>query len=61
MMSLVYFADDRSRRRNRMKYSVWVGGVEVNDSYLTKDAAAAVAEEYSNNGYDDVQIEEVSK
>lgn len=42
-----------------MKYSVWVGGVEVNDSYLTREAAATIAEEYSNDGYDDVQIEVV--
>lgn len=40
-----------------MKYTVWVGGVEVNDFYLTKEAAATIAEEYSNDGYDDVVIE----
>jgi hypothetical protein len=43
-----------------MKYTVWVGGVEVNDFYLTKAAAATVAEEYSNDGYDDVAIEKVA-
>jgi hypothetical protein len=40
-----------------MKYTVWVGGVEVNDFYLTKEAAATIAEEYYNDGYDDVVIE----
>ena len=39
-----------------MKYTVWVGGVEVNDFYLTKAAAATVAEPYSNDGYDNVAI-----
>lgn len=37
-------------------YSVWVGGVEVNDYYLSRSAAADLAEYYSNNGYDDVYI-----
>jgi hypothetical protein len=37
-------------------YSVWVGGVEVNDFYLTREAAATIAEEYSNDGYEDVCI-----
>jgi hypothetical protein len=37
-------------------YSVWVGGVEVNDFYLTREAAATIAEEYSNDGYEDVYI-----
>ena len=39
-------------------YTVWVGGVEVNDYYLTKEKALSLAKEY--NDYDDVQIEEVS-
>jgi hypothetical protein len=37
-------------------YSVWVGGVEVNDFYLTREAAATLAEEFSNDGHDDVFI-----
>ena len=32
-------------------YSVWVGGVEVNDYYLTKDKAIILADEYKNEGY----------
>lgn len=42
-----------------MKYTVWVGGVEVNDHLLTKEEADVLAENYKNDGYDDVQIESV--
>ena len=41
------------------KFSVWVGGVEVNDYYLTEAQANALAEQYRNEGYDDVSVEEV--
>lgn len=41
------------------KYSVWVGGVEVNDYYLTKDNAEQLANDYINNNFIDVMIEEV--
>ena len=41
------------------KFTVWVGGVEVNDYYLTEEEAENLAEEYRNDGYDDVVIEEV--
>jgi len=43
----------------RVKYSVWVGGTEVNDVYLTKDEADTLAMEYIEDGYDDVFVEEV--
>jgi hypothetical protein len=42
-----------------MKYTVWVGGVEVNDYLLTKDDAETLANEYKNENYDDVVIEKV--
>jgi hypothetical protein len=42
------------------KYTVWVGGVEVNDYYLeTKEEAENLAEVWLDKDYDDVQIEEV--
>lgn len=41
------------------KFTVWVGGVEVNDYYLTEEEAERLAEEYRQGGYDDVVIEEV--
>lgn len=40
-----------------MKYTVWVGGAEANGFYLTKEVAQVVAQEYINDGYDDVVIE----
>ena len=40
-------------------YSVWVGGGEVNDSYLTNVEARVLAEEWQAKGYDDVVIEKV--
>lgn len=39
---------------------VWVGGVEVNDYYLTLAEANKLADEYKADGYDDVIIEEVN-
>jgi len=38
-------------------YVVWVGGVEVNDYYLTKEQAEKLAKAYKDKGYDDVVIE----
>tara|TARA_R100000388_G_scaffold63178_1_gene46104 strand:+ start:1208 stop:1354 length:147 start_codon:yes stop_codon:yes gene_type:complete len=42
-------------------YTVWVGGVEVNDHYLTQEKAVVLADEYKSDGYDDVQIEKVNQ
>ena len=39
------------------KYSVWVGGVEVNDYLLPLDKAEELAESYRKQGYDDVVID----
>ena len=44
---------------NGKLYTVWVGGVEVNDYYLPKDKAESLAEEYRAEGYDDVIVEEI--
>lgn len=41
------------------KFSVWVGGTEVNDQLLTREEAESLAFEYEDEGYDDVIIEEV--
>lgn len=41
------------------KYSVWVGGIEVNDYLLTESEAKAVAREYQADAYDEVQVEGV--
>lgn len=39
------------------EWSVWVGGVEVNDFKLTKPVAKRVMERYKQDGYDDVVME----
>lgn len=40
-------------------YTVWVGGVEVNDYYLDIDEAIKLVEEYKSLGYDDAVYEKV--
>jgi hypothetical protein len=37
-------------------YSVWVGGVEVNDYLIDYKSAFALAQKYQVDGYDDVHI-----
>jgi hypothetical protein len=38
-------------------WTVWVGGVEVNDIMLSQRQAEQVAEWYIRSGYDDVIVE----
>lgn len=40
-------------------YTVWVGGMEVNDCYLTHAEAQKLANKYKRKGYTDVEIEQV--
>ena len=40
-------------------YSVWVGGVEVTDYLVTEEVANEIAQQYKDDGYDDVAIDEV--
>jgi len=44
---------------NKKYFSLWVGGVEVNDHYLTKEEVQQLEKEYINKGYIDVIIERV--
>lgn len=45
---------------NKHGYTVWVGGVEVNDYYFSvEEDARTLAQQYIDDGYDDVQIERV--
>lgn len=39
-------------------WTVWVGGGEVNDFYLTKHEAETLAQIYKDDGYDDVVVEQ---
>jgi len=41
-------------------YSVWVGGVEVNDYYLTEEFAKNLAELFAAKGYVDVRVRKES-
>ena len=45
--------------KEEKRFTVWVGGAEVNDEYLTKEEADDLAFEYEQDGYDDVVVEEV--
>ena len=40
-------------------YSVWVGGMEVNDEYQTLENAEKLASHFTERGYDDVAIEKI--
>lgn len=41
------------------KYTVWVGGVEVNDYPLTRREAKILVGIYEEEGYNDVIIEKI--
>jgi hypothetical protein len=43
------------------KYTVWVGGVEVNNFYLLWTEAVAIASEFILDGYQDVQVQRVAR
>ena len=38
------------------KFSVFVGGTEVNDYLLTRQCAEELAEQFTNDGYNDVHV-----
>ena len=44
---------------NKRIFTVWVGGTEVNDFYLDKNGADSLSDNYKQQGYDDVVIEEL--
>lgn len=41
------------------KWTVWVGGSEVNQNLLTYNQAREIAKSWKDKGYDDVKLEEV--
>ena len=43
------------------KYTVWVGATEVNDYLLSRENAIKLAQEYIDDGYDDVRIEYIGE
>jgi hypothetical protein len=42
-------------------WTVWVGGGEVNDYLLDYDSALKIAQDYLQDGYDEVVIEKVGE
>ena len=40
-------------------YTVYVGGGEVNDDYLSKEEAEEIAARWERDGYDDVQVVQI--
>ena len=45
----------------KSRYTVWIGGTEVNDFLLNKSEADVLANTYKNQGHDDVQIQDIDK
>ena len=43
------------------KYTVWVGGGEINDNYVDHYTATIIAEQWIKLGYDDVKIERITQ
>lgn len=50
-----------SRVPTRRRFSVVVGGDEVNDFFLTKEEADEVYKKYVSEGYDDAHIVDMEK
>ena len=42
------------------RYTVWVGGIEVNNFLMPKEEAVELANSYRKQGYDDVHVERYS-
>jgi hypothetical protein len=40
-------------------FTVWVGGLEINDYLLTEQEAESLAQKYKNDGYTDTILERV--
>jgi hypothetical protein len=48
---------DKTVKNSEMEYTVWVGGTEVNDHWLSKEEAVALYNTYKNDGHDDIQMD----
>lgn len=60
VMTVIWISHLRERRRGLMaKWTVWVGGSEVNQNLLTYNQAREIAKSWKDKGYDDVKLEEV--
>ena len=41
----------------KILFSLWVGGVEVNNHLMSLEQAESIAKNWIDDGYDDVQID----
>lgn len=57
-MGLTDFNSELSKLLD-IKYTVWVGGTEVLDHYVDRETAEQKAKQYTDDGYDDVVIQQV--
>ena len=57
-MGLTDFNSELSKLLD-IKYTVWVGGTEVFDHYVDRETAEQIAKQYTDEGYDDVAIQQV--
>jgi len=48
---------DKTVKGSQMEYTVWVGGTEVNDHWLSYEEAKRLHDKYKAQGYDDVQLD----
>lgn len=56
--------DDANRSQESeetSKYTVWVGGTEVNADYVEYDEACSIAKKYIDEGYDDVIVQLIKR
>ena len=57
-MGLTDFNSELSKLLD-IKYTVWVDGTEVLDHYVDRETAEQIAKQYTDEGYDDVAIQQV--
>lgn len=53
-MKEIYNSFKTKTMETKKCYSVWVGGMEINHNYWTKEFASSIANHYKHLGYDDV-------
>ena len=58
---LIYMPSNSNCEGSAVRYTIYVGGVEVSDYYLTKTIAEHVANNWRDMGYDDVYVVEVEQ
>ena len=50
--------DDYSKMKERKKYTVWIGDIEMTDSFVAYQHAKMLHSVYESRGYKDVVIRE---